>query len=576
MNFILNAKVKTKLLFMSGISLAFLLILGLVGFYYLQDSNSKVNSMYKDKLLAIEYLEESKNVYNSLNSDLFELMITTDDNRNNQLKQDISAKKDQLAKNMNEYANKELDPFEVTTYNAYKQNSEKAVSIKDDVQSLALANKNAEAYAEYTNKLNTLNNEIGKDLSSLTDYNIKDASQLKQDNEAGYQKARIIIILIEIFALVLVGVISIAITNIISSTIRSFELYVEKVAAGDLSEETMIKAQTVKIYDDEIGKLGKALFEMRGRLWTLISKMSEASEQIAASSEELNANAEESSKGVEDTAEAVNKIAEAAEKQLSSVEETSRAIQNITGSMQQVASNTTDTSKVAEKTLEATNDGGKAIDTTKNQMSNIERIVTKLDGVVKILGQRSSEIGEIVETISSIAEQTNLLALNAAIEAARAGEQGKGFAVVADEVRKLAESSQEATGKISELIGHIQQDTGSAVSSMQEGTTQVRIGIEVVDKAGQTFKDISDLVGQIASQIQEVAAASENISQESDQVIVSIDRVDKESKTASEKSQSIAASIEEQSAAMNEIANASEGLAKIGESLMTEISKFKL
>ena len=154
------------------------------------------------------------------------------------------------------------------------------------------------------------------------------------------------------------------------------------------------------------------------------------------------------------------------------------------------------------------------------------------------------------------------MALNAAIEAARAGEQGKGFAVVADEVRTLAESSKESTAKISALIRQIQNDTDNAVLAMDEGTTQVRIGREVVDKAGQSFEDISKLVQEITKQIQEVATASESIADGSQQVVSSMDKVDEISKNVSGQSQTINSSVEEQTAAMHEIANSSEVLLK--------------
>jgi methyl-accepting chemotaxis protein len=561
---------------MGSISLIFLVIVGITGLYYLKISNDKMNSMYKDRLLAIEYLEEAKNAINSSNTDMFELMVTTDSNRNNELKQSISSKQEAINKYMDEYANTKLDSFEVDTLKQFQYVGTEAKTTTDDVLNLALENKNKEAYDLYNKSLSSLNQKTGKNISDLTDYNIKIAAQLNQENQANYQESVFIIAGVVLLALLIVLIVSIFITNLIAKPIKGMESYIEKIAQGDLSEETLAKARGSKLYNDEIGKLGNSIISMRQQLWELLSKISHSSEQIAASFDELNANAEESSKAIEETAISVNTIADGSGNQLNMVKNTSNIIQQMSGSIQQVATNTHNTSMVAEKALEATNEGGKAINITKEQMNNIEKVVIKIDDVIKILGQRSNEIGQIVEAISGIAEQTNLLALNAAIEAARAGEQGRGFAVVAEEVRKLAESSKESTGKISTLISQIQHDTENAVSSMHEGTNQVKIGMEVVDKAGQAFNDISKLVQEISSQIQEVATASENIADGSQQVVLSINKVDDISKDVSSQSQTIAASIEEQSASMHEIASASEGLAKIGEDLMTEISKFKL
>jgi len=576
MNLLLNAKVKTKLFFLAGISLFFLVIFGATGLYNLKISNDNTNDMYYGNTLAIEYLEEAKINYNASNADLFQLMVNTDENRNNELKQSISSEKDALKKNMSDYSTTGLDPFEVVTLKQYNDNSEQAETVYSDVLSLALANKNQDAYALYNQKLSSLNEKIQKNLSDLINYYANNAARLNKENQANYNNAIFFIVGAVLFSAIIVLIITIFFTNLISKPIKNMAYYIEKVALGDLSEETLKGSRESKFYNDEIGKLGHSIINMREKLWELLVKVSEASEQIGASSEELNANAEESSNGIEETAKSVNVIANRIENQVNTVKDTSDVIKQMSVSTQQVAANTTVTANVAKKALQATNEGGKAIDITKEQMNNIEKTVVKIDDVIKILGDRSNEIIQIVEAISGIAEQTNLLALNAAIEAARAGEHGKGFAVVAEEVRQLAESSKDSAEKISILISHIQNDTGNAVSAMNEGTNQVKIGMEVVAKAGQAFEDILSAVNEITSQIQEVATASESIAYGSEQVVSSMNKVDEISTDVSSQSQVISASIEEQASAMHEIANSSHSLAKIGENLMSEVSKFKL
>lgn len=577
MNLLRNAKVKNKLFFMAGTFLFSLIVVGLIGYYYLQASNDKIKDMYSGKLLAIEYLEGTRATYNALNRDLFELMATKDNNRNNELTKAISSEKEILIKNITNYTNTNPDTtFEIDTLKQLNENFAAADKLRGNVVALAVTNKNDEAYELYNKSLSPVNQKIEKNISDLVNNNIKEAEELNTQNVEDFTKARVTVLGIIVLALTLGTSISIFITNLIVKPIKTFQLYIEKVADGDLSVETLEKSKDTKIYNDEIGKLGSSIINMRQKLWEVLMKVSEASEHIAASSQELNANAEESSKGIEETAKAVNTISDGIEVQLNTVIDTSTVIQEMSGSTQQVAANTRNTAKVADKTLEATNEGEKAISTTKEQMNNIQETVIKLDKVIWKLGEKSNEIGQIIEAISSIAEQTNLLALNAAIEAARAGEQGKGFSVVAEEVRKLAEDSKESTGKISNLINEIQQDTYNAVSAMNEGTSQVRIGMEVMDNAGQAFGDISKLVQEITSQIQEVETASESIAEGSQQIVSSMKKVDGISKDVSSQAQTIAASVQEQTASMHEIASSSEGIAKIGEALMTEISKFKL
>lgn len=575
MNLLRNAKVKSKIFFMGSIALIFLFIVGAIGFYYLKISNDKMKVM-NSNLLAVEYIEEVKYAYNSLNADLFQLMATSNVLVKNELKESISNKKNALNQYINEYANTKLDSFEIDTLNEIKDNSGKAEKVENDVLSLALANKNEEAYALYNKDLSSLNQKIEKNISDLTKYNVKSAEQLDQENQANYKKSTYIVVGVVLLALLIVLSVSIFITDLIAKPIQSLEHYIERVALGDLREETFEKARDVKLYNDEIGKLGHSIIYMRQKLWQLVSKVYEVSEQIAASSQEFNANSEKSYKGIEETAESVNTIAEGIEIQFNTVIDTSNVIKQMSIRIKQVAKNTIHAATVAEKTLQVTNEGGKDINIAKDQMNNIEEVVTKLDDVIKILVQRSNEIGQIVEVISAIAEQTNLLALNAAIEAARAGEQGSGFTVVAEEVRKLAERSKQLTGKISALIGQIQDDTANAVSAMYEGRKQVKIGMEVVENVGQSFEDISKLVLEITSQMREAAIASESITSGNQQVVSYMEKVDEISKDTSSQSQAIAANVEEQTAAMQEITSASEELTKIGEILMAEILKFKL
>jgi len=175
--------------------------------------------------------------------------------------------------------------------------------------------------------------------------------------------------------------------------------------------------------------------------------------------------------------------------------------------IQQVATNTNLVAGKSAQAAETAKEGGKSVEKAVNQMTKIEQTVNNSSQVVATLGARSKEIGQIVDTISGIAGQTNLLALNAAIEAARAGEQGRGFAVVADEVRKLAEQSHDAAKRISTLISEIQGDTDKAVVAMSEGTREVKIGTEVVTTAGNAFRERAILVTEVSNQVKEISAA---------------------------------------------------------------------
>lgn len=209
-------------------------------------------------------------------------------------------------------------------------------------------------------------------------------------------------------------------------------------------------------------------------------------------------------------------------------------------------------------------------------MLQIEETVNTSAQVVAKLGERSKELGQIVDTISGIAGQTNLLALNAAIEAARAGEQGRGFAVVAEEVRKLAEQSREAAKKIEALIAEIQVDTEKAVVAMTNGTREVKKGTEAVNDAGVAFREITDLVTQVSSQVKEISVAIIETATGSQQIVGSVKKIDDLSKNAAGEAQSVSSATEEQLASMEEIASASQALTHLAEEMLATVRHFKI
>ncbi len=327
---------------------------------------------------------------------------------------------------------------------------------------------------------------------------------------------------------------------------------------------------------DEIGKMADALVQLRDNVSNMLQAIYESANRLSSSSEELTASAEQSAQASGQVAYAVSEVAMAAERQLQLAEDAEQEVMQISESMNLVLDNAKMASHSAEKTAATAGEGGMAIEKVVTQMKVIAEKTNQTADVINDLEERSNQIGEIVTVISNIAEQTNLLALNAAIEAARAGESGRGFSVVAEEVRKLAEQSQGAANKITTLISEIQVKMESAVTFMGDGKKEVEEGANVVSDAGRSFEDILRMIQTVTDKIQEIHGEVEVVTKQTDTVVNVVLNMNDESKKTVGESQTISAATEQQSASSEEIAAASENLSQMATELQEALSQFQI
>ncbi len=300
--------------------------------------------------------------------------------------------------------------------------------------------------------------------------------------------------------------------------------------------------------DDEIGKLFMGFNSAINKLKKMITNVSDAVKETAKMSSEILHRADRITSGVKN--------------QTIQTSEVAFSIEQMTKTIIDASSNSSLASEVAKRSGDAAIEGGKVVNESIQGMNRISEVVNLSSTTIKSLGERSSEIGEITQVIDDIADQTNLLALNAAIEAARAGEHGRGFAVVADEVRKLAERTTKATKEIVMMIQQIQKEINGAVESMKKGTAEVNNGKKLTDMAGNSLKEIIKGAQQVADVIHQVAAASEEQSSSAEQISKNIDAINEVTKENSEGVQIIASYADE--------------LNKITENLKLQVSLFRI
>jgi methyl-accepting chemotaxis protein len=503
---------------------------------------AKDTLMYKDMLVPVVQLGKISTAFQRVRVNLAKVLLSENIEIKKKYAAQIKDLSNEITIHYNEVNKKIADAEEKGFLKEFGESREAFRPLISQIIDLSMAGRDTEAKILYEGKAVDAAMAEQAIIDKLVEYNTKAAQKSSEQNADTARRAERFTMVIALLSVILAIGLGIFTARIITIPLRRSVDFAQAVAEGDLTRRLDM------IREDEIGTLTNALNGMVEELREVIGKITHASDTVSSAATQLSASSEQMATGAEEVAAQAGTVATAGEE--------------MAATSMEIAQNCSMAAESSKLATDSAMSGASIVRETVTLMNQIAERVKDSAKTVDNLGSRSDQIGEIIGTIEDIADQTNLLALNAAIEAARAGEQGRGFAVVADEVRALAERTTTATKEIGQMIKTIQNETKGAVDIMEEGVREVESGTAEASKSGDALQDILTQINAVSMQVSQMATAAEQQTATTTEI--------------SSNMQQITEVIQDTARGAEESASAAGQLAKMAEELQNLAGHFKL
>jgi methyl-accepting chemotaxis protein len=658
-----RAGIRTKLLGSFGIVLASLALIGALGLYQLGLATRALHDVADDEVAGLTAVYELRAASLSLQRDLRTMVIAFSPEEKQKVKASQAEAEAVVTRQLAALDAKLDTPEERQAFDKLKQANEGWSRVRTSIAEAALSGDQLNSRMALNGDENRqLVDQLNGQITALIQMKQARVTSLVADRDSSFGVARGVMLAAIALSLVVgfgvavfmargitrsVKTVQGTLTALAEQSVTSIERGLAAMAAGDLTVPAASSTPRIERYGaDEVGQTAEvanavlekleatvaSYEEARTKLAALVGTVQDAAvmvaesstglsevagqagqvvRQVAGSVQHVAAGSEETSKAAQGSHEAVSQlnqaidgIARGASSQAEQIQQVAHTASTMASSVDQVASDAREVAEAGAATRQSAQHGAAAVRETVSGMLEIRSVVADAATKVEQLGKLGEKIGAVVETIDDIAEQTNLLALNAAIEAARAGEHGRGFAVVADEVRKLAERSQRETRAIADLIRDVQAGTRDAVQAMVTGSGKVEAGTQKADQAGVALTEILeaieamvdrvnaiaaaaqemttasqgvvDAMGSISAIVEESSAATEEMAAQAGQVSESIQSIASAAEQSSGASREVSASADEMSAQVADVSQQAEILAQTAAEVRSLLAQFRV
>jgi methyl-accepting chemotaxis protein len=539
-----DLKIGTRLGTGFAILLALMIVIMLVGMIGMRNIRENMDQIVKINNQSLIASNEMGNALRDIGIALRTMFLSKDVEEWNNLKETIAKQGDIYNEGLKkvEQLTDKADTKGSGLIAKVKSAQERTVPLRDKAVELLTTNKGEEALAFLNSETRPAVYRWIVAVTDLSKYHMELNQNRYEQFVKQYKITNTIMFIFGSILVVAAVAIAVYLTRSIVKPLQETVKLSNALSDGDLTVHMQSKSK------DETGQLLASMDKMAGRLHGIIAELKTSADSVASASQQLSASSERMSTGVSEQSGRASQIA-------ASSAEMSQTVIDVAKNASDIASSAMETAAIAKE-------GEKIVGKSVQEVKEIANTVSESSQLITSLGERSKQIGQIINVIKDIADQTNLLALNAAIEAARAGEQGRGFAVVADEVRKLAERTAKATSEIGEMIGAMQGEVNQAVASMGEATGKVETGVNDVSKAGDALHRIVGSVESLQAMVQQVASSTEEMSTVSETVSSDVETVARVANETSESS--------------HQIAKSASGLAQLANNLQNLIAQFKV